>query len=270
MKFRRSYIPIVLSVIVSSLVSAAPAPTCPSPAAACTSFPPATGDEKLIRLAQRPSPGGGGGGDVVTPPVEPSTPEQTASCALESFEGDVSIRDGDTWRDAVKGDKLKEGTEIHTGPDSKAVVRFSDGSFVIVNQMTETAVGSLSGPVDRPKIRMLLKMGEIAAKVNHEVDQEADFAIRTPDATASVRGTDFVVDYSRNDGASYIRVNEGEVLVTPANTSLRPLVVPAGGFVRVSTEAAGPIENAPAASSDVPSTAPACPHPLPFSGAPCS
>jgi hypothetical protein len=207
---------------------------------------------------------------VVTPSVEPSTPEQTSSCALESFEGDVSIRDGDTWRDAVKGDRLKEGTEIHTGPDSKAVVRFSDGSFVIVSQLTETAVGPLSGPVDRAKIRMLLKMGEIAAKVNHEVDLAADFAIRTPDATASVRGTEFVVAYSPNDEASYIRVNQGEVLVTPANTALNPLLVPASGFVRVSMDAVSPIENGPATSSDVPSTAPACPHPLAFSGAPCS
>jgi hypothetical protein len=35
---------------------------------------------------------------------------------------------------------------------------------------------------------MLLKMGETAAKVNHEVNQEADFSIRTPNNTAGLRG----------------------------------------------------------------------------------
>lgn len=54
MKFRHSYIPIVLSVIASSPASAAPAPACPSPAvimpAACTANPTAHRHGHVIRL----------------------------------------------------------------------------------------------------------------------------------------------------------------------------------------------------------------------------
>jgi hypothetical protein len=161
--------------------------------------------------------------------------------------GDVSYREnqGEEWKDAVKGQKLRAGSEIHTGPESEVTVTFSDGSYVLVRQLTETAVGDLSGPVDRPKVRMLLKMGEIAAKVNHAVDQEADFAYRTPNATASVRNTGFVVSYDEEEDISYIRVTEGHVLVTPENTSLGPLLLAAGQRVWVSMEEVGPIENVP-------------------------
>jgi hypothetical protein len=72
--------------------------------------------------------------------------------------------------------------------------------------------------------------------VGHEVARPADFAIRTPNQTSSVRGTDFVVAYDPNDGTTLIRVNEGEALVTPANTAFEPVLVPAHGIVSVSME----------------------------------
>jgi hypothetical protein len=174
-------------------------------------------------------------------------PPSTATATVTVMTGDVSYREdpGEEWKDAVKGQKLRAGSEIHTGPDSEVTITFSDGSFVLVRQLTETAVGDLSAPVDRPKVRMLLKMGEIAAKVNHVVAQEADFAIRTPTATASVRGTVFVVNYDPEEDQSYVTVQESQVLVTPENTSLAPLVLAAGQRVWVSMEEVGPIENVP-------------------------
>jgi hypothetical protein len=134
------------------------------------------------------------------------------------------------------GLKLIPNDEIHTGPDSIAVVTFHEGSVLKIYQLSETAIGDLSGAANQPKIRMLLKMGEIAAKVNHEVALPADFAIITPNQTASVRGTDFVIAYDRNARLTSIKVNQGRVLVTPANTAFRPVLVPAHGFVRVSAE----------------------------------
>ena len=177
-----------------------------------------------------------------TPPTESSE-----HATLVSIVGDVSVRRGSDgeWQDAVSGQSLQEGDEIHTGPDSEVKVTLSDGSFVLVRPLTETAVGALSGPVDRPLIRMLLKMGEIAAKVHHVVDQAADFAIRTPNATASVRGTEFLVNHEKEGrGTSCTTVYQGVVLITPENTSLSPLRLSAGRKVCVSMEAVGPIENA--------------------------
>jgi len=164
---------------------------------------------------------------------------------VTSITGDVSARTGEgEWCDAVVGLKLIVNDDIHTGPDSVAVVTFSNGSVLNVYQLSETAIGDMSGAANRPKIRMLLKMGEIAASVNHEVDRPADFAIRTPNQTASVRGTKFVIAYDPSEDTTEIRVDEGQVLVTPENPAFRPMLVPAHGLVSVSNEGVK-VESAP-------------------------
>jgi hypothetical protein len=175
--------------------------------------------------------GGGGGGGQTTP--------DTAT--VTNIVGDVSVRSGDTeWHDATIGEKLITNDEIHTGPDSEATIKFSDGSFLQVRQLTETAIGQISGPVDLPKVRVLLKMGEVAAKVNHEVDQQGDFSIRTPNATASVRGCEFEVSYANKD--SELLVFEGAVEDTPQNTRLRPELLKAGQEIQVWPKKEGPIK----------------------------
>ncbi len=101
-------------------------------------------------------------------------PPPTTQGTVESIEGDVSIRVGDgDWTDAVKGQKLTTGAEIHTGPGSKAVIRFSDGSFLVVRQLSETGIGEPSSAADRPKIRVLLKMGQASDSEIETANQRA-------------------------------------------------------------------------------------------------
>jgi ferric-dicitrate binding protein FerR (iron transport regulator) len=164
------------------------------------------------------------------------------AATVTNIEGDVSIRSGDAdWHEAKLGEKLSAGDEIHTGPDSEVTITFSDRSFLQVGQLTEAAVGSISGPVDLPRVRVLLKMGEVAAKVNHERDRAADFAIRTPDATASVRGCEFEVSYAGK--VSDVLVFQGEVEETPKNKSLKPVLLKAGQKIQVWPKKEDPIES---------------------------
>ncbi len=85
MKFRPSYILIVLSVIVSSPASAAPAPACSSPAitipaaAACTSSPPRTSNGHVIRLADGRTPPAGGAPEIDMSPEPSPAPSITPS-----------------------------------------------------------------------------------------------------------------------------------------------------------------------------------------------
>lgn len=186
-----------------------------------------------------PPPGMGTAAPTVT-----ATPKVTAT--IESIVGDVSYRVNEgEWADAVVGQRAIVNSDIHTGPDSEARIRFSDGSLLVIHEQTEAAIGDLSGARNQPKIRALLKMGEVAADIHHEVATEADFAVRTPNQTASVRGTVFAVSYDPEEGESDITVQEGQVLVTPANTSLQPLLLGAGQRVSVSMDEVGPVENAP-------------------------
>jgi hypothetical protein len=172
--------------------------------------------------------------------------------SVVSIVGDVSVRcpsprkncpSDDEWIDAIDGQRLEEGDEIHTGPGSTVTIRSSNGSTLTFGPETEGALMVLHTPEQRVRYRIELMMGYIAATVNHVVDLPADFAIRTPDATASVRGTKFVVSHE-NGGGSCIAVYRGVVLVTPENTSLKPVQLSAGQKVCVSMEAVGPIDDA--------------------------
>jgi ferric-dicitrate binding protein FerR (iron transport regulator) len=70
-------------------------------------------------------------------------------------------------------------------------------------------------------------------------------AIRTPDDTASVRGTEFVVNHQKEKGTTVIRVSQGSVLITSIKTTLKPFVLSAGQQVSLTMDAVGPIERAP-------------------------
>ena len=74
-----------------------------------------------------------------------------AVATVQSVTGDVGARSGERdWCDAVVGLKLIVNDEIHTGPDSSTGIIFFDGSVVNVYQLSETAIGDMSGAAMRP------------------------------------------------------------------------------------------------------------------------
>jgi FecR protein len=171
-----------------------------------------------------------------------TSPAATAfTGTVEEINGDVSYRTEDEdWCDAVVGLKLNLEDQIHTGPDSEARVRFSDGSFVLIKQLSEIALGTLAGDATHTKVQVLLRMGEVAAQVNPQKTLLADFSIRVPQATASVRGTKFEVAHGEVEPgriASVITVDQGVVDVSPAYDPRMHLMVPAPGTVEVSMDA---------------------------------
>lgn len=103
---------------------------------------------------------------------------------------DVSLRQGNgEWQDAQEGQQVVEGHEIHTGPGSEVTLAFSDGTAVLVRELTQLKVNTLLGRADRVKMEMLLRIGDVKAQVKPQTAVATDFSIRTPSGTASVRGT---------------------------------------------------------------------------------
>jgi hypothetical protein len=130
-----------------------------------------------------------------------------------------------TWFPASDSVKLKEGDKIHTGWKAGAKLTFPDGSTIVLKPMSLLLIQSLkSGPDGKLTVRVWLPLGEVSATVNRSRGSAADFEVKTPTTTASVRGTIFSVLY---DGAmTIVSVKKGVVSVKP--NSGKAVNVPAG------------------------------------------
>lgn len=180
--------------------------------------------------------------------VAPDTTRTPASSVSRSIarvvasRGDVSIsRNGGSFVDMTAGTELHEGDDVSTGPDSEVTVTFADGSTMLLEPNTQISVASLYAQRNSIRVRMNLKLGAIAAKVNKSQTAVSDYSVKTPTATASVRGTAFTVQYDKQTQATTVAVEEGVVQITPNNARLRPLALRAGQQVQVAQTRVGPI-----------------------------
>jgi hypothetical protein len=132
---------------------------------------------------------------------------------------------------------LQQGDEIACDPDGSVTLQFADNSTVVVKNTTQLKIASFftEGGVVRTEI--LLKMGEVAAKVHKSEATKSDFRIKSPTDTDSVRGTDFSVFYDPGSKATTTTVREGVVEVDPARPGLKTVQVHAGKQVEVTSTA---------------------------------
>jgi hypothetical protein len=157
----------------------------------------------------------------------------------------------DEWLLAEKDTVLKQGDEISCDPDGSVTLQFADNSTVVVRNTSQLKIASFftEGGVVRTEI--LLKMGEVAAKVNKSEATKSDFRIKSPTAGAGVRGTEFSVSYDPVTRVGKTSVTDGEVEVQPlafhdpytqaATLRGAPLMLAAGQEVQVSTTAVGAV-----------------------------
>jgi hypothetical protein len=85
-----------------------------------------------------------------------------------------------------------------------------------------------------------LKIGRIAAKVERSETSVPGFSVRTPNATASVRGTSFSVFYDPGSRATVVAVTQHSVAVKRAAGG-KPLTVPARKEVEVTAKGFSPL-----------------------------
>ncbi len=88
---------------------------------------------------------------------------------------------------------------------------------------------------------VLIKMGEIRAKFPPQETIRSDFSIKSPTATAGVRGTVFIVKFDVEKQITTVTTIEGRVEVTPENRSLTAVTVVAGQEVLVTANKIGPV-----------------------------
>jgi hypothetical protein len=175
-----------------------------------------------------------------------------AAGVVQSMKGDVKAGPvGQAAAAVAVNQRLMPGTAVTTGADAQVILRFDDGQQVVLNQNTEFRIVDFrydAGDAKQDRtvfdlIKGALRMasGAIAGR-NRQV-----VALRTPQMTIGIRGTDFMVALVN---PAYVSVLQGAVAVT--NTA-GTVALGAGTFGSVANSAslatAIPASALPAAAS---------------------
>ena len=128
--------------------------------------------------------------------------------------GKVEVQNGDKWVAVSKGQILSAGAVISTGFKSEAVLSF-DETVIKVKALTRLTIEQLFEKNGDKASSVYLDTGSISADVKPAENKRVGFSVKTPAATASVRGTSGVI-YS--DGT--LRGTSGRWCITPAQEKL--------------------------------------------------
>jgi len=146
-----------------------------------------------------------------------------AAAVLTSFQGDVRVAPPSGGAaPATANEAIAPGSSVLTGANSRAVLKFDDSQVIALGADTSFRVVDFSYDTSRPTeghvVLDLLKgtlraITGLIARANHQA-----FALRVPQATIGVRGTDFLVGVGNQ---AFVSVNSGEIAVTnDAGTTL--------------------------------------------------
>ena len=105
--------------------------------------------------------------------------------------GKVEIQDaGGAWKALKAGDPLTAGSMISTGFKSEATVKLG-ASILTIKPLTRLTLTQLVEKEDTVKTELYLEVGNVKAEVNSLNNKKNGFTVKSPVATASVRGTIF-------------------------------------------------------------------------------
>ncbi len=124
---------------------------------------------------------------------------------------------GAPLRTLKEGDIVSMGSTIKTGDDSRATVTMTTTSAVQIGPNSEVVVSEIVESKDAPKVLLDLKNGTIGALVNPGGKGQMDFKIKTPSGIAVAKGAFYSV--AVENGKGYVQAKEGEVVVTPLDTT---------------------------------------------------
>ena len=118
------------------------------------------------------------------------------------------------WSAARKGQPVAEGDRLKTGPQAWCEILFKDGTFIKLEEDSETAAEALKATAAERIFAFSFLKGKalwMAAKLKGKMTSK--FSVRTPSAVCAVRGTDFSILVSTS-GQTSIGLFEGKVAVS--------------------------------------------------------
>jgi hypothetical protein len=115
-----------------------------------------------------------------------------------------------TWAPAAAGMVIGKGTVISTGFKSTARISL-ENSTIAIRPLTRLTLEEIVQRGSGEEVSLYLRSGRVRADVTPPAGGNIDFTIRSPTATASVRGTGF--DFN----PPYLLVDDGQVRYTGVN-----------------------------------------------------
>jgi hypothetical protein len=173
---------------------------------------------------------------------------QSPRAVIRELRGTVETKapGASDWRVAAVGQELEGETLVSTGFKSEAVLDLGD-STLRVRPLTRLSLGELTAAADSDRIDIQLRTGRIRADVKPPAGKKVDFTVRSPTATASVRGTVFDFDTVN------LRVEEGTVSFAGAdNTAVYVAAGQTSSPDPASGRTAAPVETAAASTPPPP------------------
>jgi len=144
-----------------------------------------------------------------------SSPAQASFTTLSVISGTVEVRDegADDFRLAEDGETLDVGDSVRTGPDSRALITFFEGSTLEMEPETEVTLERLE---EEEEGGFFTKIGQSIGVTWHRVveftDPRSAYEVETPSTVAAVRGTLFQGEVQAN-GNSFWDLLEGQLAV---------------------------------------------------------
>ncbi|GHV96241.1 iron dicitrate transporter FecR [Spirochaetia bacterium] len=137
---------------------------------------------------------------------------QDMTAVFLEVSGTVEIKEegAAVWKTATPGLSAGKNTIVSTGIKSSAVLSLGS-SRIEVRALTMLTLEDLTRQGSAEEASLYLRTGRVRAEVRPPTGTRVDFSVKSPSATASVRGTSFEFD------GVHLQVNDGRVLLAGSN-----------------------------------------------------
>ena len=160
---------------------------------------------------------------------------QTRGVQVVSVVGKVEKQQDGLWLPIKEGEFLSKGTLISTGFRSSATLKF-EGSVISVAALSRLTISELLENENSRDTSVYLDAGKITADIKTSDNKRVNFTVRTPIATASVKGTAGLVS-ALGDVISYENVWSTSVINSDGTQSSKQIPVSQGMHLNVSANA---------------------------------
>lgn len=154
------------------------------------------------------------------------SPLQTAA-VLTVISGDVQTRFGGSgFATATDGAVLYVGSTVRTSSDARAVITLFEGSTIELEPASDITIEEATTRSSSTIVQLVQSVGRSWHVVTHLTTADSRYEVRTPAATASVRGTAFevAVDDGLSGPSTTVTTTEGRVATADAAGSSEVLV----------------------------------------------
>ena len=139
------------------------------------------------------------------------------SAQVVSFSGKAEVLSDGNWKPLSVGYNLTNGDVVQTGFKSSLTLKIKD-STVNVEPLTRITVEKLSENSEKDNVRLFVNAGGVSSSVKKSGNKKVGFTVRTPVATASVRGTEFSVQNTFD--SAKVETKSGSVAVWKGKNSV--------------------------------------------------